>query len=320
MNYYDVFNGDADGICSLIQLRKVNPRNSTLVTGVKRDISLLERVVGEPGDIVTALDISFEKNASAVNRLLESGVQLFYADHHKHGDIPDHPNLEVHIDTDPHTCTALIVDRLLQGRYREWAITAAFGDNHSREALELGHARGLSEDQLELLETLGICINYNGYGGDLNDLFYHPAELYLLLLPYESPLEFVAECSEVFETLQQGYKSDLEKAGHAPVLSQSSCSTSFMLPDERWARRVGGVFGNELANQSPDRAHAVVTDKGDGSYQVSVRAPLNNKQGADLLVSRFPTGGGRKAAAGINKLPEHQLDEFLQAFEQQYSV
>jgi len=42
---YDVFNGDADGICALIQLRRADPKpDATLITGVKRDIELLERV------------------------------------------------------------------------------------------------------------------------------------------------------------------------------------------------------------------------------------------------------------------------------------
>ena len=43
-NNIDVFNGDADGICALIQYRLAYPEKSTLVTGVKRDIKLLEKV------------------------------------------------------------------------------------------------------------------------------------------------------------------------------------------------------------------------------------------------------------------------------------
>jgi hypothetical protein len=34
MNNYDVFNGDADGICALVQLRNADPRDAELVTGV----------------------------------------------------------------------------------------------------------------------------------------------------------------------------------------------------------------------------------------------------------------------------------------------
>ena len=42
---------------------------------------------------------------------------------------------------------------------------------------------------------------------------------------------------------------------------------------------------------------AVLTAKDNGNYLVSVREPLSNKTGADELCMRFPTGGGRKAAA-----------------------
>ena len=59
---YDVFNGDADGICALVQLRLAEPRKAHLVTGVKRDISLLKQVDAEPGDRITVLDISMDKN------------------------------------------------------------------------------------------------------------------------------------------------------------------------------------------------------------------------------------------------------------------
>jgi hypothetical protein len=40
---YNVFNGDADGICSLVQLRLSIPKNSKLINGLKRDISLLKK-------------------------------------------------------------------------------------------------------------------------------------------------------------------------------------------------------------------------------------------------------------------------------------
>ena len=45
MTHSYVFNGDADGLCALQQLRLASPRGAggeTLVTGVKRDIALLE--------------------------------------------------------------------------------------------------------------------------------------------------------------------------------------------------------------------------------------------------------------------------------------
>jgi hypothetical protein len=49
------FNGDADGLCALQQLRLAGPRaaagQETLVTGVKRDIALLDRVAASRGDV-----------------------------------------------------------------------------------------------------------------------------------------------------------------------------------------------------------------------------------------------------------------------------
>ena len=48
MTHYDVFNGDADGLCALQQLRLDRPVASELVTGVKRDIQLLNRISPAP--------------------------------------------------------------------------------------------------------------------------------------------------------------------------------------------------------------------------------------------------------------------------------
>ncbi len=56
-NYIDIFNGDADGICALIQYRLAFPAESTLITGVKRDIQLLEKASIKKGDQVTVFDM-----------------------------------------------------------------------------------------------------------------------------------------------------------------------------------------------------------------------------------------------------------------------
>ncbi len=91
-----------------------------------------------------------------------------------------------------------------------------------------------------------------------------------------------------------------------------------ILPDEIWCRRVSGALSNDLANQYPERSHAVVSVNSQNGYQVSVRAPLNNKTGADELCAQFPSGGGRKAAAGINHLAVEELPAFINAFEAKY--
>src|SRR3546814_7231329 len=84
----DVFNGDADGICALTQLRLAEPRASRLITGVKRDIELLAQVEADAGDRVTVLDISLDKNRAGVVRLLAAGAAVFYVVHPFAGAIP----------------------------------------------------------------------------------------------------------------------------------------------------------------------------------------------------------------------------------------
>jgi hypothetical protein len=94
----------------------------------------------------------------------------------------------------------------------------------------------------------------------------------------------------------------------------------FELPPEPWARRVSGLFSNLKAQEKPSLAHGLLTRNPDGTYRVSVRAPLHNKQGADSLCRSFVTGGGRSAAAGINALPQDQLELFFRKFEEIFSV
>src|SRR3990167_3729374 len=70
---HDVFNGDADGICALHQLRLAFPATNNLVTGTKRDIDLLRCVEAGPGDEVTVLDLALSKNREALLALLGKG-------------------------------------------------------------------------------------------------------------------------------------------------------------------------------------------------------------------------------------------------------
>lgn len=314
----DVFNGDADGICALIQLRLAKPANSKLITGTKRDIELLEQVSVAENDHVTVLDISLEKNHTALERILSQGAQVFYVDHHRAGTIPNHPNLKTLINTDANVCTSLLVNEFLHGKYLAWAVTAAFGDNLVEIAEQVAAPLSLSGNELKQLKDLGTCINYNGYGSSISDLHFAPDELYRELAGYASPFEFIDDNRLIYEKLMTGYESDMAKALQTKPESDSPLIGVYILPDEAWARRVSGVFGNELANQFPARAHAVLNYNAQGGFQVSVRAPLNNKTGADEICSSFPTGGGRKSAAGINHLPVDQLSEFTAAFAKKY--
>lgn len=310
---YDVFNGDADGMCALHQLRLVEPADSELITGPKREISLLKRVQAQAGDHITVLDIALSKNREALDRLLEAGAQVRYFDHHQPGDIPVHPNFESHIDTRAHVCTSLLVNHYLQGQYLAWAVTAAFGDNLAEVAREAARPLNLSPDQLTQLQSLGECLNYNGYGETLADLFFDPADLYRQLHAYTDPFRFLQE-SAAYPILKTGYAEDMALAVDVVPVEARVAGRAFMLPAKKWARRISGVFGNRLAVEFPTQAHAVLTAKPDGGYVVSVRAPIAAPSGADEVCSQFESGGGRRGAAGINHLAESELNRFMTIF------
>ena len=91
MPYIDVFNGDADGICALHQLRLHSPQKSSLVTGVKRDNLLLNRIISTRNSTLTILDISSHANRDSLLQLLKQGNTVHYFDHHFAGKIPESP-------------------------------------------------------------------------------------------------------------------------------------------------------------------------------------------------------------------------------------
>ena len=313
----DVFNGDADGVCALHQLRLAEPQDSTLITGVKRDIALVKQVNAVPGDAVTILDISLDKNREALVDVLDAGAIVRYADHHFPGDIPEHDNLTTHIDTDAETCTGLIVNALLNNAYLPWAVTAAFGDNLLSTATAAAAPLNLDADQLDQLKTLGTLLNYNGYGSSLDDLYFPPAELYRRVQPHVSPFTFINE-DDAFKKLADGYASDHARASSIVAERSNDDIAIYLFPNDPFARRISGVYANELAQANPTRAHALLSELDDGAYLVSVRAPLNNRTGADELCRQFETGGGRKAAAGINHLPSADVERFADAMALQF--
>ena len=314
MNRIDIFNGDADGICALQQLRLREPHpTARLITGVKRDIALLDRLGDTAGNRITVLDISLDRNRAALELLLTRGNRIFYADHHYSGVIPASDALEAHIDPSPQICTSLIIDRLLAGAYRPWAIAGAFGDNLDEVALQYADTIGLGETETGILKEIGLLLNYNGYGMVEEDLLIHPAALFCEVNRYLDPFHFHRD-SALLAQLRQGHENDMTKAAHLLPDSTSAGGRVFLLPAAAWARRVVGVFANRLSRDQPEKAHAVLLATPDDGFLVSVRAPLTTRQGADSLCRQFPTGGGRAAAAGINHLPGQELESFLTAF------
>ena len=311
MTHYDVFNGDADGLCALHQLRLERPLESMLVTGAKRDIRLLERVPAQAGDSVTVLDVSLATNRAALETLLARGVSVQYFDHHYAGEPLAHPRLEATIDTAPDVCTGILVDRFLEGRRRVWAVVAAFGDDLEGPALALAATLPLASGQLAALRGLGETLAYNAYGDTVEDLVAHPAELYRKLAPHADPFRLL-QSEPLVARIAEVRRCDLAQASELEPTHRLARVAVYVLPDAAWCRRARGALGNHVAQRSPEIAHAILAPDAQGGYTVSVRAPRTRPTGADAFCREFVSGGGRAAAAGINHLPSDRLQEFVQ--------
>lgn len=316
MSHFDVFNGDADGLCALHMLRLARPRAAQLVTGVKRDNSLLRRVAAARGDSVTVLDISLAHNLAALLALLAQGVAVEYFDHHCVSAVPDHPLLEAHIDSAADVCTSVQVDRHLGGKHRRWALVGAFGDNMAATARRLADGLCLSAAEHELLRELGECLNYNAYGATESDLIYPPAALYRRLHGYADPLEFCAQ-EDVFARLKAARDADLQAAAGVAAQLETARGAIYRLPDAAWSRRVIGSFANRLAAQTPSQAFAVLVRCAADQTMVSLRVPQSGGATADEFARGFG-GGGRSTAAGIDRLPQALLPGFMQEFRRRF--
>ena len=112
-------------------------------------------------------------------------------------------------------------------------------------------------------------------------------------------------------------RDDLQRASAVSVQPIGRASAYAVLPEASWSRRVVGVYANSLAQQDPQRAHAVLVARA-GGYMVSIRAPLANPREAATLARAFQSGGGREGAAGIDFLPDSETGRFLEAFRLAY--
>ena len=314
---FDLFNGDADGIFSLLQLRQTDPRpDAERITGVKRDIKLFPRIAGRAGagDRVTALDISMAKNMDGLRQVLSDGAEVLYVDHHQTGDIPDHDKLTVLTDQAKETCTAYLVDQRLNGVKAAWAVCGAYGDNFQGLAERIAADRGL-DLPMGRLRKLGELVNYNAYGTTVEDLHIHPSDLFALLLNYPGPVEFLEDEPAIFTTLSDGFEADWDIAQNARELDVSKAGQVLALPSGAASNRISGLFGNALVDEDPDQAFAVLTELPNGvQYRVSIRAPKERQTGSAALLAQKFGGGGRAAAAGIDDLSKSNLSQFIAEF------
>ncbi|MFT3665304.1 hypothetical protein [Piscinibacter sp.] len=312
MRRFDVCNGDADGLCALRQWRAEFPADDAqLVTGLKREIALLQRVPDDAAEVLVC-DISLARNRDALLRLLGHGARVRWFDHHAAGEVPQHAGLAAHLDFSPGMCSSLLVDRELGGRQRAWALVGAYGDEMGEAADHLGAAAGFDAERRAALRRLGRAINYNAYGEEPSDPLVHPAELYTLMARHADPFALL-DAEPVIDAIDRQRGGDLALAHAVAPAWSGEQARVVVLPDAAWSRRIGGAFANTLGEAAPRQAQAVLRARPGGGYLVSVRAPRRSPHGAQALCAAFG-GSGRAAAAGIDRLPEAELGRFVDAF------
>jgi hypothetical protein len=308
----DVCNGDADGLCSILQWRLHEPKESTILALLDAESSLVGRVHTRPGDEFLICDIPIEPNRSTLLQLLKAGARVQYFNHHVTDDIPYHPGLRATIDFCKDASTSLTVDRLLGGKYREWAVVGAYGKRSTHAADALAVDMGMTSDTKTRLRELGKLISYNACATHEKNACIAPSKLYESLSRYRDPMEFLRSESLASE-LDAVRRDDLAKASVLPPYWQDANACVYVLPDTPWAHRVACGLDEELAANDPTRAYAFLCNNGTGGFNVKVRAarsewPLQHS-------SQAPQAGcERPRSWAIDHLPDGELSHFIRAF------
>ncbi len=308
----DVFNGDADGLCALHQFRLNHPAKATLISGVKRDVQLLDRLTSCSHTAIQVFDISLDSNIQALRTLLENQNQLKYFDHHAADQRFEHPRLELHWDSDSQICSSLLVYQYTQAKYPDWALVGSYGDGLDAVADKLAAQHQINCELRKVCCELGRLLNYNAYGDTLTDLIYSPIAVAEQLRGFQTVTEFLNETS-LLHHLREAWHADSQAAGDLHPVWQSPQARIYVLPDQAWARRISGNFANQIKYQLPDTNVAILSHKESG-FQVSIRSAKPDSKPAVNFAKTFETGGGRAGAAGINLLPATEFDYFSKRF------
>ncbi len=308
----DVCNCDADGLCSILQWRLHEPKESTILALMDAEASLVGRVHTRPGDEFLMCDIPIEPNRSTLLQLLQAGARVQYFNHYVTDEIPYHPGLRATIDACKQTSTSLTVDRLLGGKFRKWAVVGAYGKRTTYAAESLALEMGIGSDTRARLRELGKLISYNACATHERNACIPPSQLYERLSQYRDPLEFLRSESLASE-LDAARRDDLAKASALAPFWQDENACVYVLPDTPWAHRVACGLDEELAANNPTRAHAFLCDDGKGGFSAKVR--VARSEWPREPSSHGPAAGCERPRLWvIDHLPAGELNHFIQAF------
>jgi len=300
----DVCNGDADGLCSVLQWRLHDTRESTILTLLNNETSLAGRVHTRPGDEFLICDVPLEPNRSTLKKLLDGGARVQYVNHQFTDDVPWHPQFQATVDSSENACSSLIVDRLLHGKYREWALVGTYGKRLTLVADQLATDMGLLGNDKIRLRELGELISYNACVANVKDACIEPAALYDRLSRYPQPMDFLKSESLICE-IDAVRREDIYRASELTPYWQDVDASVYVLPDTPWAHRIASGLDQRIAADDPTRAHAFLRPVENGHFDVKVRAARS---------AAAAIRGERPCAWVVEHLPQGEIDHFIRAF------
>lgn len=308
----DVCIGDANGLCSLLQWRLHQPKQSSTLALLGHESRLDGLVHSRAGGDVLLCEIPMQANRSTLMQLLDSGAQIQYLSH-QIGDEPLwHPQLQYIEDAPQDRCTSLMVDRILDGRYRQWALVGAYGKHCNAQADKLAASNGLSAHARTQLRELGELINYNACSVDGKNACIPAVELYSVMSGYQQAMDFL-QSEPVVGELESVRREDLARAVQIAPYWQDAHASVYVLPNAPWAHRVASGFGKHISAKEPTRAHAFLRPAANGSFMTRVHAARSAP--ADGLT--FPgsqADDDYQRTWVIEQLPDQEIDHFISAF------
>ena len=257
-------------------------------------------------------------NRAALERLVRDGAAVEYFDHHFTGDAPLPGGVVAHIDTSPHVCTGMLVDRHLHGRQRIWAVVAAFGDNLVDVACDLAAA---------------LCREHGRAGGaagpgrrtDAQQLQrprrgrVDPAGRRSRGSSSPSPIRFDslrrARCTRPSRPRDAATSHSRATSRRRTCCPGPGCTCCPMRPGR-------GACAASSATRSPTRSPRSRTRSSRCARTATTRSACARRARVPTAPTRSAgssAGNGRAAAAGIGRLPREELGEFVARLAERYA-
>jgi len=289
---YIIPDGDADGLTAAYQLIK-DRGNYEVITAPKRVVDLVNKVSEKiaSGSEVVILDLSSETNKQGLDNLLAKHVKVEWIDHHEQ--IADlESKVLALINQSPEYNTSTIINEKVNGKYVEWAIIGAFGDNKAKKANELAQKHNISPKYLSQLKEIGKLLNYNGFA-----VIVSPEETLNEMLKHNSPKTFAE--TAIFQKIKEQYQKDRAALGGVKPFYTSDKIVIYQLPESDASLAMFGEFANDLQAKDKSKIYFVIApDEKPSRYVLSIRTSGNPK--ANEIAKLFENGGGRADAAGAN--------------------